>query len=305
MIKKVVFFNNFAFGDLHVSRGLVRATMQLLPDVQFGYVHHRGPDVLADIPRLTLLKQDLPREVDVRETVRAVVDDTLYVNTWYCAGGDQFTRRYDSRCCFDVLYDMFEEMLQEHFSMRLVRQFQPESLFPTIDYGCFDIASASEFLAQETRPIVLVCNGDVTSGQAENFDLGGHVREVAAKMPQYVFVLTSKDWRMPTDNVLYSSDIIRKEPGRCDINEVSFLSSKASLIIGRASGPFTFAVTQQNLFEREPSWLCFCRQDFGNPFWLGNRFSLHVKYTSEIPQFRATSRKEVCEIVASTLENLG
>lgn len=301
MIRRVVFFNNFAFGDLHLSRGLVRATMRLLPGMDFGYVHHRSPEVLADIPGLPVLSEELPRGVDFRTTVDEVVGNTLYVNTWYCAGDDKFTKPYNYRCCFDVLHDLFEDVLLRRFGIQLAHQATTESLFPVIDYERFEIERATQFVQRETRPVVLVCNGDVTSGQAENFDLGGFVRDVADKRRDLVFVMTSRDWRQPTENVVYSNDVIGKSAGRCDLNEVSFLSSHSAAIIGRASGPFSFAMTQQNLFEREPTWLCFCRQDFGEPFWLSHKFSNYVKYTSSIPQYRVTTRKQVVDLVEAAL----
>lgn len=308
-VRRVVFFNAFANGDLHVSRGFVRHIMKARPDLSYAYMHYRCPYILRDIPGLKWLPLDLPERCSERDTSTYCEDDTLYINTWYMADGNRFGKRY-GYASFDVLYDLFDEA----FGLLGVSLtgVAPLRLFPEIDYtrlgiadkrnGMADVHHRLRIAREGYRRVALISSGDVTSGQAENFDLVAAVYNVSTKHKDTLFILTSMDWRPSHGNIIRSSGIVQNPPGICDLNEVSWLSTQADVIVGRASGPFTFAMTQTNLFERDVKWLCFVKSGvLGEPLWLADSFRQHIKYRSEIEQSPAVRRRDVASVLDCAL----
>jgi len=313
-VRRIVFYSGAANGDLHVSRGLVRYVADRLPEVSFSYLHQRDPKILWDIPRVFWESDVIP--FHAQQTGAVLSGSTLYINTWYGAENDRFVLPHCKpgkyTCCFDSLYDAFEEALTPHFG-DILAEVHPSKLFPTIDYREFEIERARAFADAETRPMVFVANGCPGSGQSENFDLSGFTRDVASRHKDVLFLLTAKDGEAPTDNVLFTSDIIGKSTGPTsaqdrfagvpDINETAYLSTRSKAIVGRASGPFTFAMTQENLF-RPVEWACFHNgaYDFGEPFWLGKRFGHVIRYASPVPEYLSYDRATVIDVLERIVE---
>lgn len=300
-IDKVVFYNLCANGDLHLSRGLVRHVMSTLPAIEFGYIHARDACLLSDIPRLRYEGMVVPGEVAEEGPHGGAlrVGSALYMNTWYHANGLKNAGKW-GYTHFDTLFSLFDDMLRDHFGMALPND--AAALFPAIDFDRFEIGKASAFVASEKRPLVFVSNGMVTSQQAVNFDLSSMVREVAAAAPWAMFLLTEEDSQPETDNVRFTGRIIDKSSGS-DLNENAFLASKSDMIVGRASGPFTFAMTRENLFERDVRWVCFSTLNYPRAFWLGELFR-DVRYRSDIRNYPGHQRGYVVEKLRFNLDML-
>src|SRR5579864_8093282 len=85
MFRKVVFFNYYHNGDIHLSRGFVRQiinkTHQIDPNVQFYYAHRNPPDLLLDV-NITMDPGSLSA-VGNDHISLFVRGDTVYFNTWY------------------------------------------------------------------------------------------------------------------------------------------------------------------------------------------------------------------------------
>jgi hypothetical protein len=75
------------------------------------------------------------------------------------------------------------------------------------------------------------------------------------------------------------------------------------MIIGRASGVFSFTLTQDNLFNSCKKYLCFSnltpKKD--NKFWLGDKFIDKINYKSSI---LTTNESNLNKVEAIIEENL-
>lgn len=82
MPKRIVFFNCFHNGDIHVSRGFVRQIMnkikQLEPDTTFGYTHKMSAELLSDIPDLTFDRDAFKDREDIK--IQEVASGTTPAN---------------------------------------------------------------------------------------------------------------------------------------------------------------------------------------------------------------------------------
>lgn len=302
---KVVFFNHYHNGDIHVSRGIVRKIMekvhQIDPTVSFEYTHRNPSNLLADIPGLTYSRNalDLVRS-DHDNLVR--VGDAVYINTWYAQQQFKYMNRHG--ISIDALYAGLEDSCKNlwGFSFSDITT-NASAFFPVIDYSKYEISEAQKWLSANSQPKILVENCQALSGQATNFSMTPIIVDIARRHTNKMFILTSSDgvYKLP-NNVIQASDIIKKST-RSDLNEISFLSTQCEMIIGRASGPFTFTVTQENLFQRNTKYICFTNlvPTHPNKFWLDSLLRDKVNYTANITATNESNVNKVQSIIEGQL----
>jgi len=285
---KVILVNHFHNGDLHVSRGIIRKIIERVkqqdPTTTFVYSHKCHPTLLQDIPDLEYDPEPIKLLRNEHDNLLKV-KDSVYINTWYGQQHQKYVRLYETT--FDCLYSALEDSCRQLWGFSLsdistdLRDF-----FPTIDYSKYEIGEAKQWIDNHGEQKILIENGFALSNQSDNFAMEPIIIDLAQKYPQKTFILTCPSVILDKpDNVVFSSDIIKKNI-KSDLNEVSYLSSHCDVIIGRASGVFSFTLTQENLFKRKINYLCFCQQRFlpakTNKFWLNKRFQDIVNYTSNI-----------------------
>ena len=131
--------------------------------------------------------------------------------------------------------------------------------FPSMNYSYFKINEIDKFIAEDNNPKILLCNGPVLSGQCEyNGDMQDIIRTLSKKYLDTTFITTHRI-DCNNQNVKYTGDIIQSNES--DLNEISYLSKFCNVIIGRSSGPFTFANTKDNMFDENKSFLCFGKKE--------------------------------------------
>ena len=108
------------------------------------------------------------------------------------------------------------------------------------------------------------------------------INKVAFNHPTTIFILSNQEGQVLAPNIIYSSGIICKSGS--DLNENAFLSEHCDVIVGRASGAFTFALTQENMFKRRAKMLCFSNlvPKQNGKFWLDELLQDKVNYSSRI-----------------------
>lgn len=303
MTKRVVFFNYYHNGDIHVSRRLVYHVMnrvrQIDPTTQFAYGHQNSPDLLLDIDGLSF--DPLALSVVRNDHAGIVVSgDTIYFNTWYAQQHFRYMNRYG--ITMDSLYSAFDDSCQSlwGFSLHQITD-DPQLFFPVIDYNKFFIQEAKNWLLTNSNKKIFVSNGATLSGQAHNFSLTNIVNSVAKNHLDKTFILSNRDGQTDAPNIVYSSDIIKK--GGNDLNENSFLASHCDVIIGKASGTFSFAVTQENLFHRNPKFLAFCNltPTHPNKFWLSDKLRDKINYQAKFIVSNESNESVVSNIIDSNL----
>lgn len=289
MPKDIVFFNFFHNGDLHVSREIVRKIInrvhQQSPNTQFYYAHNNDAQILSDIPSLNF-KQLSSSGITNNHSNLECIGNNLCINTWYAQQSLKYM--YDYGLGMDCLYSALNDSCKSvwQFSLDEISS-DPSHFFPTIDYSKFEIQSSQTWLNNNPQKKIFVANGHAMSGQAVNFPFTPIICDIARNHPDKVFILSNpENIGINAPNVIYSSNIINKSQG-CDLNENSFISSHCDVIIGRGSGAFTFALTQETMFVKKIKFLCFCNSTAAlqlapaGTFWAGQLFKDRLNYTSE------------------------
>ena len=259
-MKKIVFFNYAHRGDVFFSRAFVDQIINELKPlgVQFYYAHYWGEYLLKDIELEFISLDQIPNVQPQNEHASNFTQgDTIYINTWIGKYFSHSKPRY-GQCNLQSIYHLMYFEIFNYISNCLNISLQLKDIlyyFPVLDYSKFDIESIDKFIQVENRKKVLFCNGPALSGQCEyNGDMLEIVEHLAEKYTDIIFIVTHKI-HLELENVKYTGDIIKVESS--DLNEISYLSTFCDIIVGRSSGPFTFANVKENIFDDNKSFLCF------------------------------------------------
>jgi hypothetical protein len=286
MSQKIVFYNHFHNGDLHVSRGIIRQIInkvkQLDVNTEFVYSHKNSSDILSDIPNLTFDLKPVYLMSEAHSNLN-VINNAICINTWYGQQNYKYMNSYGLTmdCLYMALNDSCKKIWNfslDELSENLV------NFFPYIDYTQFNIETIKNWLVQHQQKKIFIANGLALSDQATNFAITPIITKLAVKHPDVIFILTNveKHQSLLPNNVIYSSSIIKKRSS--DLNENSFLSTHCDVIIGRNSGASTFAMTRENLFHSNKTILLFTNivPQPPNKFWTREVFRDKVNYSANI-----------------------
>ena len=250
MINKVVFFNVYHNGDIHVSRNLVGAISDICEskNIPCEYFHGNNPSLLADRKNIRHINNNYGLHAHFPSSI---VGDILFINTWYCADMSNY-QTYG--LTFDCLYMNFKKPASWlDIDLDTIPGID---LFPNIDFECFSIGKAREWLENRHRPRVFISNGNALSGQAENFSFAETIHKLAQEYDYIDFLISNTESNYnPMPNTFLTSDIIQK--GGFDLNENAYLAGQCSLILGRCSGAYSFAVNRQNYWDSPKTFLAF------------------------------------------------
>lgn len=279
---KVIFFNHFHNGDIHLSRSIVRLVMDKVksihPDTTFGYSHRNNDKLLADIPDLSFIPNVVNGIHEHSATFRS--GDLVYFNTWYAQEHFKFMNQHG--ITLDTLYLAFDSGCKKiwGFSLEEISK-DPKVFYPSIDYSAFDIESVQTWLKNNPERKVFVSNGHALSGQSQNFNMTEIINRIAPKYPSTIFILSNQETTVTAPNIIYSTSIIKKSG--FDLNENGYLSEHCDLIIGRSSGAFSFAMTQNNMF-RPVKFLTFSTLTPKKPgqYWLDTLLQDKITFLASI-----------------------
>lgn len=244
MINKLIFYNNNNNGDIHFTREFVRDIIGKTSYDEYYFYHKRSPKLLMDIPNLQHGQLNINCKTNLQFYI---VNNETYINTHLLGLLDS-----PKSVNLDIFYDYFQIIYD-----KLKIPIEPKRHYlPIIDYNQFEISNVNEYLLNnKSFPKVLICNGDVHSNQSFPLDFKFLIEKVATEFPQIHFILTDKKDIIEMPNVLYSTDIINTFG---DLNEISYLSKFCSIIIGRASGPYSFAEVKENFDDPDKTFIFLC-----------------------------------------------
>jgi hypothetical protein len=264
MYESLVFYNHFGNGDLFESREFVKEIMQIIPAEKYYYAHGKSSRMFADIPQLeyTYVTDQMQPTFAFMKT-----DKIIGINTWIGRGGDYVLPQIG--CVIDKNYEMFNDILRGLGLQTLSKHFI--EYIPVVDYKAFPIAGVDRFVKENIKRLVLVCNGNVQSLQAENFDFGPVLLQLASNHQDTDFIVT-KDINAEASNIIPVSRITDTKDG-FDLNEISYLATFCDTIIGRKSGPFVFSHNKDVWYSNKKS-LSFTYARHSSHFVQGNDLPL-------------------------------
>lgn len=248
---KVVFYNNYHNGDIHYSKEFIKDIMKKYKAKNYSYYfdleHVCDKNIIKDCN--IKYESKIPENI-LQEEQLTINDDTIYINTWVGQKNKYFVDNIGIN--LKANYEIYKEIYKK-LNIKLENI---EHYIPNIDYGYFDIKKINHFLEGKEKYIkILISNGITRSGQCDNFDMNEIIDCISSLYKNVLFVLTDSKNRIDKNNIFYTDDIIDK---KCDLNEISYLSTFCDIIIGRSSGPYAFTMTRDNLFNSKKTFICFC-----------------------------------------------
>jgi hypothetical protein len=298
--KKVIFYNAYHNGDIHLSRTFVDKIMRANPTYEYKYAHKNKMNLLADVANL----ESIPYFAEIKESALSYInDDTLYFNTWYGAGNRRFINEFG--ITFDCLYKVFDISLKDNFDMSLYDlDKDPSNFYPKIDFNKFYIADVDKYLNKYNHmKKVFISNGETLSGQAENFNYSIIINKLSEENKDVLFIASNRhDDLKLSDNLALSENIINKHS--FDLNENAYLSTKCNLIFGRSSGTYTFAMIKDNMFDSNKTMISFSNIGTDdNKYWLSNNMKDVVNYKAKVLNYNCGSN-EVYKIMNENIQKI-
>ena len=280
-MKRIIFFNQFHNGDCFVGKGYVRDMMEQLPDIEFSYAHNNHPDIVKDLNCIPLQLGNIPPMDRMTRVAESPDKETVYVNTWVgCWQGVKFP--FGEHINFQRLHSIW----QEYFAyFKLDWNDEPDYYLPEIDYSCYDVSGADNWLKlHKDQRMVLFCNGTANSGQSDMGDFKYSIGHLASEFPDINFVCTSPT-SLEAANIYYTRDI--NAGLESDINQIAYLSQWSNLIIGKNSGPFSYAQNRANLMDSRRTFFNFSKLPTDCPSG-GSRYPARCLFTPVTDAAQAT-----------------
>lgn len=238
----VIFYNHFHNGDTHFSRNFIKYIISVLPDnnYYFSYSNYCNSNNLQDIHQLKPLNNIVPQHLE-KQIVTNTSDQKILINTWIGCDGQQHLR-VGGGCNLKSNISLYKTIFKE---LQISFPDNTDCFIPTINYNKFDIKNIDTMLKKINKKRILFCNGLAHSGQSINFPMQ-HLIQLAVNKNYEVFYTCREPVEINQGTLI--STITQKNTG--DLNEISYLSTKCDIIVGRSSGPHVFTFVKDNL-DRE------------------------------------------------------
>ena len=250
MLDTITFFNYWNNGDFHVSRWFIKDIMDKLKSkFKFFYAqntHHQHGLILKDFKNLELSSYLPPDEHSsfVQEK------NIIYINTWYAQGHWKYSKEHE--CSLYTLYKIFIDVYK-FFDIPIenIEFYIPKIIFENLLISNMDLSKLSLYNKK-----ILVCTGNTLSGQCRNFSFLNIIPHLAKKY-SHILWITTTEFSLDLDNVISTDKMTNV---KMDLNEIAYISTLCSIIIGRTSGPYTFSIIEENVMNPEKTFICFCKE---------------------------------------------
>jgi hypothetical protein len=253
-IKKITFFNHWRNGDCFINREYVKEIINHFKGqgIEFEYAHNNHRSILQDLECKQLIIDNIPTHVHYN--IRLAFDtntSTLYINSWVgCYIGEYFP--IGEHVNFVILHKIWAAIFNA-IGITMTKSF--DQYFPVIDYSKFDLNQANDYINRiQGKPMVLICNGVQQSGQSNFGDMHGVVDELSSRYPNHEF-LVCHPLNIEKPNVTYTDYLFGAPYG--NLVQISYLSQRAYIIVGKNSGPFSYSHLQANINNHDRTFICF------------------------------------------------
>jgi hypothetical protein len=257
MKKNITLYNHFHYGDIFYARFLINL---LKDNFNITFHHQLKPNLLCDIENIVEIP-NIPNEFPLHETLF----ESNIINTWIGSNNFIYLNQVYHGCCIEN-YALLCKKITDYYGITFDYN-NYEDFLPTINFEKLkDIDLISDILdnlLKKYLKIVLISNGDVKSGQSINFDFTDIINNISSTNPEILFLVTEQI-NTTQSNVITTSSITNKES---DLLEISYISSKCDVIIGRASGPYTYSLIKENLLNPDKKFITFNNQYHEGKFY--------------------------------------
>jgi hypothetical protein len=255
-------YNHFHNGDIFYSRMLING---LIKKFNINFYHNLTSPLLSDIDGLTEI-------VGIPPNFNAHTNDleNKNVNSWVGQQNMVFVNRPIPGCSFENYFELVKLILKNY---EIEIELDEEFYLPTINkdkiFGNDDITMFMENLKLSYNKIILLCNGNVNSNQSVNVDLTNLIIRLSNNHHDKVFLVT-QDILTNATNIINTSSITKIKP---DLLQISLISNFCDIIVGRASGPYCFTHTKENLLNPNKTYISFTK-NVNEGVWYKNTKSI-------------------------------
>jgi len=251
-MENIVFFNHWHYGDLFSTRGWVADIKRQMPQSNFYYAHKKNPRAIIDLVE-TLDEENNATVLDgINQWNRfGSDDDTILINTWVGSYMGLWANTHPSYISHHRIVGECYNNLRQQFGIDLKLSDDVWDYVPQIDYSKYNRAAVDNY--KFSGNVYLFCNSAVASAQSSMDNMQKIIEYVAANHTNDTFVATEK-FDTKLDNVIFTGDIFSDA---CDLCDISYLSTKVNLVVGKNSGPFTYANTKDNLLDKSKIFVNF------------------------------------------------
>ena len=253
------FINHYRNGDCFINKQYVRQLINKIDAHHVYYVHDNHESVTADLPVIKMNLPELPMKFPQTFTVAY---DTryshLFINTWV---GSAVPKHFNwgEHPNFVKLHaiwkDIFKEVEQVIPDLTLDGDYRDN--LPVIDFSKYNLEKANAWIdSHAEKNFVIICNGKQLSDQSSMGDMKNIIFNLSKKYDHINFLICDK-LDVNRENVFYTDDIFGDSIG--NLPQISYLSHHAKLIVGKNSGPFSFAHTYSNNKNSNQTFICFSK----------------------------------------------
>jgi len=252
-MENIVFFNHWHYGDLFSTRGWVADIKRQLPESNFYYAHKKNPRAIIDLVE-TLDAENNQAVLDgIDQWKRFGVDeDTILINTWVGSYMGLWANTHPSYISHQRIIGECYNNLRQQFGIDLKLSDDVWDYVPEIDYTPYQTSVIDNYV-DFVGNVYLFCNSAVASAQSSMDNMKNIIEYVAENHKNDTIVATEK-FETKLDNIIFTDNIFEE---KCDLCDISYLSTKVNLVVGKNSGPFTYANTKQNLLDKNKVFVNF------------------------------------------------
>jgi hypothetical protein len=261
-------YNHWHYGDIFTSRTLIKP---LLTKFNIIFYHNLNTPLLPDLEGLTEIK-GIPKDFDMHSSNF----NEKKINAWIGQSQMQYFHKFETGCSLkNYLSFVFEVLDFYNIPKENTEYYFPEVHFSKIlKYS--EIKSQLENYKTQYKKIVFISNGDVHSGQSSNFDFSPIVTTLGQEHPEVLFLL-SENKNISLPNIKFTSDITLLIP---DLLQISLISTFCDVVVGRASGPFTYTLVKENILDKNKKFISFNNNQVEANYYnnLGFNLEWHSNY---------------------------
>lgn len=248
MRDKIILYNHFHNGDIFFSRAIINVLTNYF---DIDYYHNLPKPLLSDIDNLNEIN-GIPSDFPIHYSLPS----QKIINTWIGQENMVFLNQVNQGCSFENYIVLCNKLLNS-YGIR-INDYDYESILPNINFekltNITELKKTINEFLKIFKKIVLISNGNVNSAQALNFDFTEMLKNISQENPDILFITTQKTLLTDEKNIIDSFSITKKMP---DLLDISFISTKCDIIIGRASGPFCFSQNRENLLNPDKKFISF------------------------------------------------
>jgi len=261
MIKRVVFFNKWHYGDQHVSKEFVKFFVKQFEKqgIECFYATNKSKhsvNIDMNIDHLSKY-QDINTSNVFNEHSFLAPDGTYYLNTWVGHYITAWQHNFVNQ--MPMWKDLAFKVMLSSYGNTLLN-------FPTRAWDM--VSEIDENLISEVNipdgKNALLCNNPSVSLKTFETDLFSVVDKISDDFKEINFI-TTKRINLKKPNVIYVGDLIDREDTD-NLPEIGYLAGKCEFVVSNSSGPGTFSINKGSLGNRNAKIISFASTESNSLF---------------------------------------